>query len=117
MGEMEYKSVPLPTTPRKFKGVKNPVDRASRTFSEILNEQAQGGWSYLRAEQVEVAVPTGMLRRKSDVAVTLLVFGRPRAEGARISATRRAEPQAAAPITREPQIRAADPQPGLRSTD
>lgn len=114
MGEMEYKTVPLPTTPRKFKGVKNPVDRASRTLTEILNEEARGGWSFLRAEQIEVVVPTGMMRRKSNVDTTLLIFQRARTSNTRTSTARRTEPQATVAI--EPPINPM-PEQGLRSTD
>lgn len=111
MADMEYKCVPLPAAPRKYKGVKNPVDRTARTMTEILNEEARGGWHFVRAEQMEVEARSGLLRSKDEVDVTLLVFGRERpgaSQTAPAVQSRRAEPQAA---PRQPAAAAPVPAP------
>ena len=95
MGDIEYKTVPLPSEPRKFKGLRSPIDRASRTLTEILNEEAKGGWAFVRAERMELEVRKGMLRRMDDIDVTLLIFSRERVESTRPQPARRVEPQAA----------------------
>ena len=93
MGDMEYKTVPLPAEPRKFKGLKNPVDRASRTMTEILNEESRGGWSFVRAERIELEMRTGLLRRHDEVDVTLLIFSRETTESGRAGSAQRTEPR------------------------
>lgn len=95
MADMEYKTVPLPASPRKYKGLKNPIDRTARTMTELLNEEARGGWQFVRAERMELEVRTGMLRSKDEVDVTLLIFARQRGEPAAPAANRRMEPVAA----------------------
>jgi hypothetical protein len=92
MSEMEYKTVPLPSEPRKYKGLKDPVDRTSRTMTEILNEEARGGWHFVRIERLEVEVRKGMMRKRDDIDVALAIFGRERADGTR-TPSRRVEPQ------------------------
>ncbi len=91
---MEYKVVPLPATPRKYKGVKNSVDRMTRTFTDVLNEEARGGWIYVRAEQVETEVKRGMLRGSDDLDLTMLVFSREKSG--------RARPASAARVRHDP---------------
>ncbi|QPH54988.1 DUF4177 domain-containing protein [Pontivivens ytuae] len=91
MGDMEYKTVPLPTKPRKYKGVKDRVEQYNRTLMDVLNEEARGGWTYLRPETLPATLKKGMFGGTETQTMTFLLFGRERvSEGARM----RAEPRA-----------------------
>ena len=48
--KFEYKAVPAPTTGMKAKGVKSTEDRFALAMTDALNELAQDGWDYVRAE-------------------------------------------------------------------
>ena len=50
MRKFEYKAVPAPNTGTKAKGVKTTEDRFALSLSNLLNEMADGGWEYVRAE-------------------------------------------------------------------
>jgi len=50
MRKFEYKAVPAPNTGTKAKGVKTTEDRFSLSLSNLLNEMAEDGWEYVRAE-------------------------------------------------------------------
>ena len=46
----EYKAVPAPTHGTKAKGVKSTEDRFALAMTDALNELAEDGWDYVRAE-------------------------------------------------------------------
>lgn len=50
MTNYEYKVVPAPHQGTKAKGVKSTEDRFSLSLTNVLNEMAAEGWTYLRAE-------------------------------------------------------------------
>jgi len=48
--KFEYKAVPAPTHGTKAKGVKSTEDRFALALTDALNELADDGWDYVRAE-------------------------------------------------------------------
>ena len=50
MIKFEYKAVPAPTHGTKAKGVKSTEDRFALALTDALNELADAGWDYVRAE-------------------------------------------------------------------
>lgn len=50
MRKFEYKAVPAPNTGTKARGVKTTEDRFALSLSNLLNEMADEGWEYVRAE-------------------------------------------------------------------
>ena len=50
MVKFEYKAVPAPTHGTKAKGIKTTEDRFALAMTDALNELADDGWDYVRAE-------------------------------------------------------------------
>ena len=50
MIKFEYKAVPAPSHGTKAKGVKSTEDRFALAMTDALNELAEDGWDYVRAE-------------------------------------------------------------------
>ena len=50
MIKFEYKAVPAPSNGTKAKGVKSTEDRFALAMTDALNDLAEDGWDYVRAE-------------------------------------------------------------------
>ena len=50
MQRHEYKVVPAPQKGTKARGVKTPEGRFANSIEQLLNQMAQDGWEYQRAE-------------------------------------------------------------------
>ncbi len=50
MIKFEYKAVPAPTHGTKARGVRSTADRFALAMTDSLNELAEDGWDYVRAE-------------------------------------------------------------------
>ena len=95
----EYKVVPAPTRGRKAKGAKTAADRFANALEATMNELAEDGWEYLRADTLPSEERQGFTGR-TTVFQNLLVFRRAIAAA---TASETAEPHLAA----EPEITAA----------
>lgn len=76
MQTYEYTVVAAPTRSEKVKGAKSGADRFAATLSDTLNEMAQAGWEYVRAEALPVEERSGLTSR-TTVYHNVLVFRRP----------------------------------------
>ncbi|MFT3689490.1 DUF4177 domain-containing protein [Paenirhodobacter sp.] len=80
MQSYEYKVVPAPVRGEKERGLKTGAERFAHTLSQLMNELAQDGWEYWRAETLPAEERSG-LTSKTTVFHNLLVFRRVLAEG------------------------------------
>lgn len=78
MQHFEYRVVPAPTRGEKAKGLKTGAERYAHALSLLMNELAQDGWEYLRADTLPAEERSG-LTSKTTVYHNLLVFRRPTA--------------------------------------
>lgn len=94
----EYKVVPAPVRARKIRGARDAADRFALTLAATLNEMAQDGWEFLRAETLPYEERHGLTGLKSGFQ-TMLVFRKPGATGRSetAEALRLLEDQRAAP--------------------
>jgi hypothetical protein len=74
--EIEYKSVPAPTRPNKYKGIKDVEVRMAMTLDEVLNAEAQKGWTYSGSQILGCERKRGLFRRSERVETTFLIFSR-----------------------------------------
>lgn len=72
----EYKVVPAPERGRKKRGIRRPDDRFAFAVQETINEMAQLGWEFLRAETLPHLERIGLTGRQTTQR-SLLVFRRP----------------------------------------
>lgn len=70
----EYKVVPAPEKAPKVRGLKGPALFA-RAMEDVMNELAQDGWTYLRADTLPQEERSG-LTNKTTTYRNLLVFQR-----------------------------------------
>lgn len=75
MQSYEYKVVPAPIRGEKERGLKTGADRFAYSLGLVLNEMAQEGWEYVRAETLPAEERSG-LASKTTVYHNLLVFRR-----------------------------------------
>ena len=75
MRKFEYKAVPAPVTGTKAKGVKTTEDRFALSMSDTLNEMAQDGWEYVRAETLPCEERKGLTGRETRYQ-NVLIFKR-----------------------------------------
>ncbi|ETX15615.1 hypothetical protein OCH239_14320 [Roseivivax halodurans JCM 10272] len=75
MPTYEYKVLPAPAKGEKAKGVKGPEARFAHALERLMNEMAEGGWEYLRADTLPSEERQG-LTSSTTVWRTLLVFRR-----------------------------------------
>ena len=106
MVSYEYRVVPAPTRGRRTKAAKGPEDRFAHAIEALINEMAEGGWEYQRAE----TLPSEDRPTIRSIATTttfrnLLVFRRQRASDAAQFKPRQLDSQAPANI--EPQTAVA----------
>lgn len=70
----EYKVVPAPAKTPKLRGLKGPA-RFAHGLQDLMNELAQDGWEYLRAESLPDEERKGLTGRV-EVTRNVLVFRR-----------------------------------------
>ncbi len=73
MRRFEYKVIPAPEKGRKSKGVRGTQNRFANALQEIMNEQGNDGWQYLRTDTLPCEERQGLTRRNT-VFQNLLVF-------------------------------------------
>jgi hypothetical protein len=76
MAIFEYKVIPAPLSGKRAKGVKGADGRFANALSETINELAQGGWEYIRAESLPSIERKGMMRKRHEAYQNVLVFRR-----------------------------------------
>ena len=105
MPRYEYKIVPAPAKGLKGKGVKGAEARFAHALEQLMNEMANDGWEYQRAEtlpSIERAGLTGSTTEWRNV----LVFRRLRESDAEAFAPELLPPPAA-PVVKTPQADSA----------
>lgn len=75
MRKFEYKAVPAPTTGTKAKKVKTTEDRFALSMTETLNEMAEDGWEYVRAETLPCTERKGLTGTQQTYQ-NILIFRR-----------------------------------------
>lgn len=73
--QYEYRVVPAPTKGQKAKGAKTQEQRFAAALTALLNQEAQEGWEFLRAETLPSTERQGLTGSKT-VFQNLLVFRR-----------------------------------------
>lgn len=71
----EYKVVPLPEKTQKVRGLKGAA-LFSHGLQALMNDQAQDGWEYLRAESLPDEERKGLMGAREAVTRNVLVFRR-----------------------------------------
>ena len=71
----EYKVVAAPHQGRKAKGVKATADRFALSLGDVLNEMAEDGWDYVRAETLPCDERRGLTGTQTTFQ-NVLVFRR-----------------------------------------
>lgn len=72
----EYKVIPAPTKGEKAKAIKGAEAKFAAAMSRLLNEMAEQGWDYIRADTLPSEERSG-LTSSQTVWRTVLVFSRP----------------------------------------
>lgn len=75
MAGYEYKVLPAPLRGDKERGLKSGAERFAHALGALMNELAEEGWEYWRAETLPAEERTG-LASKTTVYHNLLVFRR-----------------------------------------
>lgn len=106
----EYVVMPAPAQGIKAPGAKTAPERLGAALSQFLNEMAEAGWEFLRAETLPCEERVGFTGRKTTFQ-TMMVFRRPRAEEEAPEAPRSAPALRAEPILQAPtpEAEAEDP--------
>ena len=73
----EYKVIPAPSRGEKSKGAKGPEARFASTLERVINELAEGGWEFLRAETLPSEERSGLTQTVTHWR-SILVFRRAR---------------------------------------
>ena len=112
MRQFEYIAVPAPTTGTKAKGVKTREDRFALSMTDILNDHAEEGWEYVRAEMLPMEERKGLTGTQTSYQ-NVLIFRRLRAEALTLDESPRVRsvpaPQFEEPVpaNAEPEMRGA----------
>ncbi|SCM68544.1 hypothetical protein [Donghicola eburneus] len=97
MAQYEFRVIPAPTKGPKVPGLKTNEARYAHAVEELMNDLAQDGWMYHRADTLPMEVREG-LRGTKTVFQSLLVF-------------RREIPSEDVEIVAEPEVTTITPQP------
>lgn len=79
MRNFEYKAVPAPTRGQKAKGVKTTEDRFALSITDVLNDMAEDGWEYIRAETLPCDERKGLTGTQTTYQ-NVLIFRRFKSE-------------------------------------
>lgn len=110
----EYKVIPAPTKGEKAKAAKGPEGRFAVSMSRLLNEMAEQGWEYIRADILPSEERSGLTSTQT-VWRTLLVFRRPVPQAAAVTPFRHepvvaaVAPPPAGPLPAGPEVTAPEP--------
>lgn len=110
MQRYEYKVIPAPQRGEKTRGLKKPVDRFANTLASVMNEMADDGWEYLRADTLPCEERSG-LRGKTTKFQNMLVFRR---VAGMVRDT--AQPEAAVPAIEDHSVRTPAIEPRTDTT-
>lgn len=77
MQSYEYQVIPAPDRGKRGKGAKGFAGRFANALSIALNEMAEDGWEYVRAESLPSTDRAGITRKKVESFQNVLVFRRP----------------------------------------
>ncbi|MCP5072757.1 MAG: DUF4177 domain-containing protein [Rhodobacteraceae bacterium] len=80
MQTYEYKVIPAPNRPKRFKGVKGNAARFAEVLAKSMNDQAKDGWEYVRSDSMPVEEKAGLLKGRTENYHTVLVFRRAKGE-------------------------------------
>ncbi|MEY8882810.1 DUF4177 domain-containing protein [Donghicola sp. XS_ASV15] len=97
MAQYEFRVIPAPTKGPKVPGLKTNEARYAHAVEELMNDLAQDGWMYHRADTLPMEVREG-LRGTKTVFQSLLIF-------------RREIPSEDVEIAAEPEVTTITPQP------
>lgn len=78
----EYHVIPAPQRTQRVKGVKTTEGRFAHLLTDAINEMAEDGWEYVRAETLPCETRKGLTKRETSMQ-TVLVFRRMPAEAER----------------------------------
>jgi hypothetical protein len=116
----EYKVVPAPERAPKVKGLKGPA-KFAQGLESLMNELAQDGWEYQRAESLPDEEKKGLMGGRETVTRNILVFRRElyfeeNAETipAEVRPQPRPSPCRAGPSPRNPRAHRTAPSPSRR---
>lgn len=85
-----YKTVAMPSAIRGGRKLgASRAERVAMAMSEIINREAEGGWSYIGSDTIRTQERQGLFGGMSEAVYTILVFERP--------AQRRVEPSLETP--------------------
>lgn len=76
MDVYEYKVVPAPAKGQKARGVRKSEDKFAYAIQQVMNQNAQDGWEFLRSETLPNEERVG-LTNTSTTYRSMLVFRRP----------------------------------------
>lgn len=76
MKHYEYIAIPAPMRSGKAKNAKTPSERYAVTLTDSINQMANTGWEYLRAETLPSEERSGLTGR-TTLFHNLLIFRRP----------------------------------------
>lgn len=105
MRKFEYKAVPAPNTGTKARGVKTTEDRFALSLSNLLNELADEGWEYVRAETLPCSERKGFTG-STQTFQNVLIFRRLEAAAMPLDRTTSRPLQ---PVETETEIEPAEP--------
>jgi hypothetical protein len=75
MRKFEYKAMPAPHQGKKARGVKTTGDRFALSMTDALNEMAEEGWEYVRAETLPCDERKGLTGTQTTYQ-NILIFRR-----------------------------------------
>ena len=79
MRNFEYKAVPAPVRGQKAKGLKTTGDRFALSITDVLNDMADEGWEYIRAETLPCDERKGLTGTQTTYQ-NVLIFRRFKSE-------------------------------------
>lgn len=108
MSSYEYTVIPAPARGEKSKAAKTGIERFAATLSDTLNEMAQDGWDYVRAETLPAEERAGLTSR-TTVYHNLLIFRRSLVEQPSRAPLTQSEIPVTPPVTTPPVAPTAAP--------
>ena len=95
--DYEYKTVGGPERGIRRRGCRTVADRVAAAMEDIIRDEAEDGWEYMRTDLVCVEERRGLFSRRQPVHCSVLVFRRPLPGRAHADVAAPAYPAAALP--------------------
>jgi len=73
----EYKCVGAPERAKRVRGARTRTERVASAMEELINDEAVGGWEYLRTDLVPIEEKPNFFSRPQEVHRAVLIFRRP----------------------------------------